>query len=266
MSQGKHLLICTLGASWAVLPEVLSFLDPVKYPLLSQHPEREVWHRLLKRYGVQSPDELWIITTGGTEESLQYFRQWWEQQNGPLAVKIWSASNSHDLNTQQECENFRELVFRVCLRARDYTHNGGSMSMSLAGGRKTMSADLQQASTIFGATALLHVATTGTLPPQLFKPQAQDFCQALPAEEARLVSPILVGQGTRSLILDLQRDEVPPIVAKDYPVAWPLRESRWFETSMPIDTHKLKQEIENRQTESQQLLDNYINLSASMLS
>ena len=45
----RHLLICTLGASWAVIPEVYGFLAPDRLPLYRHHPDADGLARDLGR-------------------------------------------------------------------------------------------------------------------------------------------------------------------------------------------------------------------------
>lgn len=72
-----------------------------------------------------------------------------------MTLRIWQAADTDELATQAECERMRELIARACLKAHAEAR-GGQVVLSLAGGRKTMSADLQWAAGLFGCQALLH--------------------------------------------------------------------------------------------------------------
>jgi adenosine deaminase len=68
-----NILLCTLGASWAVIPEAYAFLAPERLPLYHNHPEQAQLLALKDRYQLQPPDEIWICTTQGkqTQASLR---------------------------------------------------------------------------------------------------------------------------------------------------------------------------------------------------
>jgi adenosine deaminase len=218
----KNILLCTLGASWAVIPEVYAFLAPGQLPLYQHHPQQAAIATLREDYQLQAPDEIWVCTTQGeqTQQSLIQLQNWIQCSPQPPVLRIWQAEQTNQLDSQQECAAIRELIVRACLKAHDYA-NSGQVVLSLAGGRKTMSADMQWAGSLFGCQALLHVISADKLPDQLRSPQPELLTQALPAELAGLIMPLIAGQNTRSDLLDISVDTVGPIHSDNYPLMLP---------------------------------------------
>lgn len=260
----KNILLCTLGASWAVVAEVLGWLAPATLDLYAHHPHRTALDALRTRHGLQAPDELWICTTEGaqTQTSLAALHQWWQNLGAPLPLRVWTAAGTDQLASQGECDHIRELTLRVTLLASEHCQ-GGQLVLSLAGGRKTMSADLQSAGTLFGATAWLHVVSPEPAPPALFARTDADkaaqpalFAAPLPADLAAAITPLVAGTGTRNELLDIALDGrcvcaahfALPLAAPGCPCTWPL----------PPEGDALHAELNQRQRQSSQLLGNFL--------
>ncbi len=253
-----NILLCTLGASWAVIPEAYAFLAPDRLPLYQNHPEQAQLLKLKDQFQLQSPDEIWVCTTQGkqTQESLQELQVWLSFLTQSPSLRVWQADQTDQLATQHECAAIRELIVRACLNAHDYA-DGGQVVLSLAGGRKTMSADMQWAGSLFGCQALLHVISDDNRlrDSTLFKPQPVILSQALPSDLAALIMPLVTGQTTRSDLLDIIVDGVGSIKAADYPLVWPSdRQVAVFEN----DDHRLSTELGKREKASSRLFGNYL--------
>ena len=264
-SASKNILLCTLGGSWAVIPEIFGWLAPDTLDLYAHHPSRAKLDALRARHDLRAPDELWICTTGGaqTQKSLLHLHTWWQRLKAPLPLRIWTAAGTDQLATQDECEHIRELTLRVVLLATEQAGPHGQVVLSLAGGRKTMSADLQSAGSLFGAAAWLHVVGPDPLPAALLartdeQKDAQPalFSAPLAAELAQAITPLVAGAGQRNELLDIAIDG-QGITAAAYPLplagvgqacAWPL----------PRQGNTLHQELDRRQRESSQLLGNFL--------
>ncbi len=250
------LLACTLGASWAVVPEVLGFVAPGLLDLYAQHPQRPLLDQLRDEHALAAPDELWIVTTEGeqTHRSLERLRAWWRLLGEPLPLRIWSAAGTDQLASQHECEHIRELTLRVVLAAAERCREG-QLLLSLAGGRKTMSADMQSAGALFGAHAWLHVVGPEPLPDPLRK--ADDpalFAAPLAPELAGAVMPLVVGSGRRDELLDIELDgRRVDAAAFALPLAEP--ELSW---PLPDGGPALTREIERRSREGSRLFGNFL--------
>lgn len=262
-----NILLCTLGASWAVIPEILGWLAPDTLDLYAHHQQRDVLDALRDSHALLPPDEIWVCSTEGsqTQKSLAYLHQWHQlvqsRLSRPLPLRVWTARGCDQLANQQECEHMRELTLRVCLLAKSHTGNSGQLLLSLAGGRKTMSADLQTAGNLFGAAASLHVvgaepmpaALTGRLPEHAQALPAL-LAAALPAELASAVMPLVASKGQYYELLDVavngdtvQTQAYPlPLAQTDAAVSW------------QGDGRSLYADIEQRQRSSVELMSNFI--------
>ena len=252
----KNILLCTLGASWAVIPEVYAFLAPQQLPLYQHHPDSVTIKQLRDEYQLQNPDEIWVCTTQGdlTQKSLIQLLGWIQHLPQAPLLRIWQAEHTDQLASQQECAAIRELIVRACLKAHQHAE-GGQVVLSLAGGRKTMSADMQWAGGLFGCQALLHVISADSLAPELRNPEPRMFNQALPAELALQITPLIAGQSSRSDLLDITVDEVGPIHSANYPLALPEPNqlSKFYdpETALSLELFK-------REKASSRLFGNYL--------
>ncbi|WP_210760653.1 CRISPR-associated ring nuclease [Azohydromonas sediminis] len=251
-----NVLVCTLGASWAVVPEVLGFVHPMLLPLYRDHPHADQLAQERHRHGLEAPDELWVLTTGGAQaqSSLDRLMQWWALMGQALPLRVWVAADTDQLATAAECAQLRELTLRAVLGAREHAA-GGQLLLSLAGGRKTMSADLQQAGALFGAHAWLHVVGPDPLPAQLSRdPEPALFTRPLPPDLAAAVTPLVVGRGQRDDAMQIPLDGMR-VDGVHFPL--PLADGvlRW---QAPAGARLLAVEVERRQREGGRLLGNFL--------
>ncbi|MCX8072520.1 MAG: CRISPR-associated ring nuclease [Candidatus Binatia bacterium] len=212
----RSILLCTLGASWAVVPEVYAVVAPDILDLFRHHERRERFRQETLSRGIAPPDEVWVATTGGTEEQRQALLACWNQITDAPPLKIWVARRTHDLGSTEECDEMRELLFRLTFHA---AHNGQhqALVLSVAGGRKTMSADLQWAGSVFGARACVHVIDRN-LPEPLRRPTPDLFTAPLKPELANSLEPVFFGPLERSDLLDVQTAEFPLLDPEEFPI------------------------------------------------
>lgn len=258
-----NILLCTLGASWAVIPEVLGWLAPNVVNLYAQHPQRDELDALRAQHRLRAPTEVWIGTTEGrqTQQSLQALRRWWSLLGEPMPLRIWLAQGTDQLATQAECAHIRELILRMALLASERCAVGGQLVLSLAGGRKTMSADLQTAGSLFGAAACLHVVGPDPLPSALTGRDPADrealpqrLTQPLPPELAAAITPLVASIGQRDELLDIPLDGQVVCHAR-YPLPLPEGACAWPAVDEQASLHA---EIARRQQASTQLLGNFL--------
>lgn len=258
----QNILLCTLGASWAVIPEVYALIEPA-FDLYAHHPQKADIDSLRLEHQLESPDELWVCTTGGepTDKSLDRLLEWWRLLNTGKPLRVWRAQGTDQLASQQECELFRELAFRLTLKASEETR-GGQLLLSLAGGRKTMSADLQRAASLFGCHRLLHVVESGKLPEELFRPEPHNLLGPVPAslitndQGQGHIMPLVVGHGLRNEILDVALEGQPGISPEHYPLpeVAPSSPLNWTAPKGQL----LHEEIDRCERQSGALLGNYL--------
>ena len=201
-----NLLLTTLGMSWAIVPELLGFSNPQQLDLYAHHQEAEKIASDRKSYDIQPVNEIWIVTTGGsqTTRSIATLQSWHQAMGLMPPLRIFQAESTHHLRSPQECRWMKELILRVVLQAHARVGKG-QVLLSLTGGRKTMSADMQQAASFFGCHALLHVIDQETIPQALRMPGPSCFLSPFPQQWASIFMPVVVsGQYPKSIVLSYQ--------------------------------------------------------------
>jgi adenosine deaminase len=253
-----HILIASLGASWAVVPEVLGWLAPGMVDLYACHPLAAQLDAERREHALTAPDEVWLLTTEGVaaQRSIEHVSDWWRRLeavgNRPMPkLRVWQAGDTGTLATAEECRRWRELAFRAVLAAQDRAGNGGTVTLSLAGGRKTMSADLQDAGDAFGRHALLHVvADEAALRGAGFHdPQPESFANALPEAWAAVIRPLVVAGRSPGQPAMQVEVEGGPIDASAYPLPLVDVPCRWA-----ADGRWLVDAVARRRSEAQRLL------------
>ncbi|MGI9211915.1 MAG: CRISPR-associated ring nuclease [Methylococcaceae bacterium] len=218
----NSILLCTLGVSWAVIPEAYALLDPDDLPLYQHHPQADSLERLRQEYSLVAPGEIWVCTTQGqrTTEGIKKLQAWINQLHQPPILRVWQAKGTDELANHEECRHIRELIFRACLHAAQRVCSG-QLILSLAGGRKTMSADLQEAGALFGCHALLHVIGREGLPDCLRAPEPETLAHPLAADVCSYVLPLAVGSGQRSELLDVDFEHRGRVSAERFGLCLP---------------------------------------------
>jgi adenosine deaminase len=210
------ILVCTLGVSWAVVPEAYALLAPDILRLYEHHPAADSFYRAARKLGLEPPAEVWVVTTGGpaARSSVAALSQCWRSLPGAPPLRVWMAAGTDNLASAEECERVRELTLRLCLHA---TARAGPerVVLCLAGGRKTMSADLQLAGSLFGCAAFLHVIDAG-LPEELKKPRPEMLSCPLPAELVKSLFPVFLGPSDRSDLVDARDPSLTPAITPEH--------------------------------------------------
>ncbi len=128
-------LLCTLGSSWAVVPEAF---------LLGNGPA--FFDRVL------------VLTSSGTSSSVEQCHAWFAQHHPRVALTILAVEDLPDLATAEDHHRFEEALYRCYFSLlADATHE--EIHVCLAGGFKTMSAAAQEAAGLLGCTRLFHITS-----------------------------------------------------------------------------------------------------------
>jgi len=257
-----NVLLCTLGQTWAVIPEAFALLDPGRCSLYRNHPGHAAIEDLRRKHDLRPVDELWVCTTDDTQldEGLEKLERWRDLIAPDLSLKVWRTAEVADVADQMTGDQVRELIYRAVLLASEQTGRKGRLYLSLAGGRKTMSADLQRAGMLIGCAALLHVIAPppSRLSEVLRKAAPTTFSRPLDSSDCEGLVPLVVGEGRRSELLDLEEPGKPKLISADFPLPESGGEFRWR-----TDHPSLPREIEAREREGSRLLGNYLQLLGS---
>ena len=234
MKPRGHILVTTLGTTWAIVPEVYGIFTGMygNKPYAKELPT--------------APDTVWIVTTASAWEKAQTPLEDWAK-GVQTRLRIFQTPEA-DLTDEADIARMRELIFRVVLLARTQAEQ---LSCSLAGGRKTMSADMQEAARLFGCERLLHVISNGVpqdWPGYLRSPTPESFLHPLPTEALSWIVPVMLAGNPRADFLDVLWQGHPPVHSERFPA------EEWLKAG---GANALCPEIEGRRRDTG-LLSNYI--------
>lgn len=158
-----NILVSTFN-TWILVPETVGLFNYSRLDLYKNHLHNvETFRKKLLSIGVDCIDEIWLLGTGNVsdeknKESLRKVNEW--NSKGPFVKKICfcKLAGVDDIKNQNAADEFHNMTFEVVATARKKTQaTGGKLVLSLAGGRKTMSSDMQDAAYAIGFDALIHV-------------------------------------------------------------------------------------------------------------
>lgn len=254
-----NILLSTLGQSWAVIPEVAALFLPEWIPIYQYHSGVQ---KQSDQYG--SIDELWVITSGGTTREIDQLRCWWQALKTGLPLRIWQSSISGEMDSEEGVVQFRELAFRSVLEASERaSRGGGKLYLSLAGGRKTMSADLQKAASVFGCESMFHVIPRRDRLPVALNARSVDektlrttLSAPFPREWVEQITPVKISGEPRSELLDISADQTRPIHFEEYPT--PDATDDGVAVSCVSFEGSLVDEVDRRRREGGRLFGNFL--------
>lgn len=243
-----NILITTFGLSWTVVPELIGFTNPDQFNLYKYHPQAGKIRRWHDDYIPNPPDQVWLVTTNGESilAGIDKLKNWHKKINALPDLKFFSYRSITEMQSLDEFRYMTDLIFRTVLKARDAVGNG-KLYLSLAGGRKNMSADMQRAAEIFGFDALLHVADffNNKIPiPQCLGKYSDDVPEALPSDQIKQIIPVVISgpKPTSNLVSGYLKIE-----SEHYPLDGKLTQDGRTD---------LLEEIDNRLKNSSNLLSN----------
>lgn len=157
-----NILISALGASPDIIEETIglfNYSDMVDFyhgkPFVDE-----------MRKSVDRVDEIWLISTdqphtktndrdfNSTLENYEYIKSNCTKYD--VAIRIFILHSIKDIASSSDANAFHDLTYRVTTYAKKCL-KGGQLYISLACGRKTMSADMQDVAYSLGCDMLVHV-------------------------------------------------------------------------------------------------------------
>lgn len=165
-----HILVSALGAQPDIIAETVGLFNYA--PTADFYAASRLLQQITAaRQGLSRVDELWLVATdqphqeismadgytriiNSTEENFACIKQ----QCGAYGVqcRLFLLQDVPDIKSNDDARAFHDLALRVVAAAKRRA-NGGKLYLSLACGRKTMSADMQDAAWCFGCDMLLHI-------------------------------------------------------------------------------------------------------------
>lgn len=188
MLKNKTILLTTLGTTWAVVPELIGFTNPLDFDLYQCHPEKKDIEASRKAFAIPQVTEIWVVTTAAMDDSVLALENWHRQVLPNIGLTVIPCIGVDDLSSADDCNQMADLIFRVVLHA---SRQADQLLISLAGGRKTMSADMQRAAFFFGCHALLHVIDRKDAQHLL---NGFEFATPFNTEQADCIMPLVLQQ------------------------------------------------------------------------
>lgn len=248
-----NLLITTLGTSWQIVPELLSVTNPAQFDFFCGSKES---CELRQKYNLKSVDECWIITTNGQRE-IQKLQNW--ANNWKIRLKVFVCEGVDSFGNQDEILKMRSLIYRVVLKG---TEIADTLYLSLSGGRKTMSADMQEAGNLFGCDAMIHVVDKDFYDNIEIRNAIKndDLLQKPPKSYSKYFVPLLVNTKiSSSLVVSADKER---LYSKNYPIEIPETDEYFFSKTF-VEDRTLEKEIQKRKEKSSQLYANFYGMISS---
>ncbi len=242
-----NILISTFGTSWQIIPEMLGFTNPDRIYIYNNRSDYEKIMKERTKYEINDIDEVWLATTESAqiEKALGQLYKWHEHFKEYFKIKIWKTSGVSELNSSRECQVMRDMIYKLVLNA---TSEKDNVFISLAGGRKTMSADIQQAGFLFGCSAILHVVDVySELSADLRRMTPDIMARPLKKEYAELINPIVISG----------RIEISPIIEMELKNLKRKYKISSDAVNITANSTELADEIEQMQKKSFNLQKNY---------
>jgi len=242
-----NILVTTLGASWPVIPELLGFLDPENFSLFQYHSGLNIFRQKLDKYITGPLDEIWVVTTHDEKvlKGIEVARYWIEvaARKKPIPLHCFFYNGISDLSNEDECRCISDLILRVTLKAKELSR-GKTLILSLTGGRKTMSADMQRAADIWGCDLLLHIANKEPINEVFKNPPIEKLLYPLEQKIAENIFPVII----QSVRFPSLYSQIPsPLTSSAFPVRPDMANDR---------SVALLSEIENRIGQAQNVYFN----------
>ena len=249
-NSAKNILATTLGFSWQIVPELIGFTNPEDFNFYKNHKELDIILKNRKDFKIPNINELWIATTY-SNQAIDYLKKWYNKVNISLKIKIFILDKIRELNNITQCRQMGDLIFRMVFTASKEV-NKGTLLLSLSGGRKTMSADMQEAGNLFGCHAMIHVIDIGKIPDKFKK----DKLINEPLQEiSSLFMPIITfSDKKKSSLIDL-----PPNIYKNTAYLLKVDSKNNFNVFNIKPSVDFYSEIENRKKKTRNIAFNFYN-------
>lgn len=208
----KNILLSTYGTTWHLLPELLGFTNATDCNFYDRHPDRQYLEQLRNQNDIDTVSEVWLITTANVaaQEAISRCRNWLKESMPHITFHALWVDGLSDLRSVNDCRKMKNLIYRAVLNAK-LAANGGKVILSMVGGYKTMSSDLQNAGHIWGFHSLIHVLMNDSVRITISE---EELKTTVPEEKVKNIFPIVVS-GKQAPAAYLYKSE---IAAENFPV------------------------------------------------
>lgn len=237
----SNILVTTIGATWQNLPLMLGVTNPNVVDLYRLHPSNEKMKQIRDEFGLQPVNEIWVVTIESRGDApLNAIQKWHALLEPPSTLmakvkewpglidtcywpilKIFRVSGTDGMASENECRIMKEAILRIVLHAAEYAGDG-QLLLSFAGGSMTMIADMQLAAMVFGCDAMMQVVETAFSSSPLVNPisdcKPEVFTAPLPADFGDVMTVLVTGKKSGSILCNTSYDGLEPIQASDYPM------------------------------------------------
>lgn len=243
----SSILITTFGGTWAIIPELIGFINYPEIKIFQKNKTILSFRQSLESNGIRNVEKFWVICTNSqqTLSAIQQVDNWYSEYKnkygsaGLPELYYISIKDFDDLTSELTCRQMTDLIFRTVLKAKEeVSQKNGKLLLSLAGGRKTMSSDMQRASELWGCDLLFHIADSNTT---VRFNHSQELVDTLDAGKANAVFPVEIKSKAQQNAITFIPQKIK---SEDYPV----RLSRDNEVSTA-----LYDEINQRWTQAESL-------------
>lgn len=164
-----NILLSSLGLKSVIVEEALGLFNYRDFDFYEGKDWAQKVNELRNTFGLTGHeiDEVWLIATDkrASDRGASHFNSISEdltQLNSKAEIygvkyRLFVLDNVDDIKTDAEAHAYHSMALEACCMARQYVGPDGGVYISLACGRKTMSADLQDAAYCFGCKMLMHV-------------------------------------------------------------------------------------------------------------
>lgn len=208
----KNILLSTYGTTWHLLPELLGFTNAEDCNFYNSHPDRQYLDQLRAQNDIDAVSEVWLITTANSsaQETISRCRNWLKASMPHITFHALWVNGLYDLRSVNDCRKMKNLIYRAVLNAKSEAH-GGKVILSMVGGYKTMSSDLQNAGHIWGYHSLIHVLMNDSARITISE---EELKTTVAEEKVKNIVPIVVS-GKQAPAAYLYKTE---IAAENFPV------------------------------------------------
>lgn len=147
-----NILVTTFGTSWQIIPELFGFTNPDDFSFFEKN---KICKDTAKKYSIEKIDELWLLSPENNEAAVQQVLDWAKAY--PVKIKRIICEGVNEFKTEDEILAMRSCIYAAVAEASNLVTEEGFLYLSLTGGRKTMSADMQDAGYLFGCKAMIHI-------------------------------------------------------------------------------------------------------------